>query len=73
MSSTRNPGRTAGFLYLALSLLAPFRMMYIPATLFVHGNPAANIVNHETLFRAGIVCDLACVNPEGHQHQPRAR
>jgi len=37
--------------------------MYIPKTLFVHGNAAAttgNIVAHETLFRLGIVSDLFC-------------
>jgi hypothetical protein len=37
--------------------------MYIPRTLFVHGNAAAtvsNIAAHETLFRFGIVGDLFC-------------
>jgi hypothetical protein len=37
--------------------------MYIPNTLFVHGNAGAttsNIVAHETLFRLGIVSDLFC-------------
>src|SRR5437773_151550 len=36
MSSTRNPGRVAGFLYLLL-LAAPLRLIYIPSKLFVHG------------------------------------
>src|SRR5438876_12249264 len=60
MSSTRNPGRVAGFLYLLL-LAAPLRLIYIPSTLFVHGNAtatASNIAAHEWLFRLGIVGDL---------------
>ena len=61
MSSTRNPGRVAGFLYLLLVVFAPFRLIYIPSHLFVHGNATAtanNIAAHETLFRLGIVGDL---------------
>ena len=37
--------------------------MYIPTTLFAHGNAEAttrNIVAHEALFRLGIVSDLFC-------------
>jgi len=63
MSSTHNPGRIAGFLYLVLSVIAPVRLMYIPATLFVRGNAAAtvgNIAAHEWLFRLGMVGDLVC-------------
>ena len=54
MSSTNNPGRVAGFLYLLL-LAAPLRLIYIPSKLFVHGNATAtanNIAAHETLFRS---------------------
>jgi hypothetical protein len=60
MSSTHNPGRVAGFLYLLL-FAAPLRLVYIPSKLFVHGNAAAtanNIAAHELLFRLGIVGDL---------------
>lgn len=64
MSSTRgNPGRVAGFLYLLLVVLAPFRLSYIPGALFVEGNATAtagNIAAHELLFRLGIVSDLLC-------------
>jgi hypothetical protein len=63
MSSTRNPGRVAGFLYLLLVLAGPIRLIYIPGKLFVHGNAtatASNIVAHELLFRLGIVADLFC-------------
>src|SRR6059036_3399649 len=62
MSSTRNPGRVAGVLYLLL-LAAPLRLIYIPSKLFVSGNATAtanNIAAHELLFRLGIVSDLFC-------------
>src|SRR3979411_2046681 len=58
MSSTRNPGRVAGFLYLLLVVFAPFRLIYIPSTLIVPGNATAtanNIAAHALLFRLGIV------------------
>src|SRR6266849_9779934 len=63
MNSTHNPGRVAGFLYLLLVVMAPFRLIYIPSTLFVRGNATAtanNIAAHEWLFRLGIVSDLLC-------------
>jgi uncharacterized protein DUF4386 len=62
MSSTRNPGRVAGFWYLLLVIAGPLPLIYIPSKLFVHGNAAAtasNIAAHEWLFRLGIVSDLA--------------
>jgi hypothetical protein len=61
MSSTHNPGRVAGFLYLLLVPIAPLRLIYIPSALFVRGNATAtanNIAAHESLFRLGIVSDL---------------
>jgi Domain of unknown function (DUF4386) len=63
MNSTRNPGRVAGFLYLLLAIMAPFRLIYIPGKLFVRGDAtptANNIAAHELLFRLGIVSDLLC-------------
>jgi hypothetical protein len=63
MSSTRNPGRVAGFLYLLLVVFAPFRLIYIPSKLFVRGNATAtanNVAAHELLFRLSIVSDLLC-------------
>ena len=63
MTSTRNPGRVAGFWYLLIVLAAPIRLIYIPNKLFVHGNAAAtagNIAAHEWLFRFGIISDLFC-------------
>lgn len=63
MNSTKKTARVAGFLYLLLVVAAPFRLMYIPSTLFVRGDAAAtadNIAAHELLFRLGIVSDLFC-------------
>jgi hypothetical protein len=61
MSSTKNPGRFAGLLYLLTSLVGFFAMMYVPSKLIVHANAtatASNISAHETLFRLGIACEL---------------
>ena len=63
MSSTRNPGRVAGFLYLLLVVFAPYRLIYIPSKLFVRGNATAtanNVAAHELLLRLSIVSDLLC-------------
>ena len=63
MTPTSRNARIAGLLYLLLAIAGPVRLMYIPTTLFVHGNAPAttsNIAAHETLFRLGIVSDLFC-------------
>ncbi|HEY0795593.1 MAG TPA: DUF4386 domain-containing protein [Acidisarcina sp.] len=57
-----NPGRVAGLWYLAIVLLGPLRLIYIPTKLFVAGNAAVtvnNIAAHEMLVRLGIAADLA--------------
>src|SRR5260370_20144530 len=51
----------AGFVYLAMILVAPFCMLYVPGKLIVRDNAAAtaeNILAHETLFRLSIFGDL---------------
>ena len=61
MSSTHNPGRVAGFLYLLLVIIGLFSLIYVPSTLIVSGNAtatASNIAAHDMLFRLGIVGDL---------------
>src|SRR6267143_5356441 len=61
MSSTRNPGRFAGLLYVLFSIPGFFAMVYVPSKLIVHGNAAAtanNIAASETLFRLGIAAEL---------------
>ena len=61
MSSTKNPGRFAGLLYVGLSIIAFFAMAYVPSKVIVHGNAtatASNIAANETLFRLGIAGEL---------------
>jgi hypothetical protein len=61
MSSTKNPGRFAGLLYILTSIPGFFAMMYVPSKLIVHANTAAtasNIAAHEMLFRLGIAGQL---------------
>src|SRR2546426_4071163 len=61
MSSTKNPGRFAGLLYILTSIPGFFAMMYVPSKLIVHGNAAAtanNISANEKLFRLGIAGQL---------------
>ena len=63
MSSTKNPGRFAGLLYVLTSIVGFFAMGYVPGKLIVHGNAtatASNIASHETLFRLGIAGQLVC-------------
>jgi len=53
----------AGFIYLLVVLVAPYRLLYLPGTLFVAADAAATsagIAAHETLFRLGIAADLLC-------------
>jgi len=62
MSSTKNPGRFVGLLYVLVSIPGAFALIYVPSKLIVHGNAtatASNIAAHETLFRLGIACQLS--------------
>jgi hypothetical protein len=61
MTSTMNPGRFAGLLYVLVSIVGFFAIGYVPGKLIVHGNAAAtanNIAASETLFRLGIAGEL---------------
>src|SRR6267154_290746 len=61
MSSTKNPGRFAGLLYVLMSVVGFFAMAYVPSKVIVHGNAtatASNISASETLFRLGIAGEL---------------
>ena len=63
MSPQDRTARQAGLLYLLVVLIAPYRLIYLPNTLFVSGDAAATIANittHETLFRFGLAADLVC-------------
>ena len=60
-SSKRKTVRALRFLYLIWFLVAPFSVMYVPATLIVAGDAittANNILANELLFRMGIVGSL---------------
>jgi hypothetical protein len=61
MKSTKQAARLAGFLYLLLSILGIYGLLYVPSHLVVHGDAAAtahNILASETFYRSGIVADL---------------
>lgn len=60
MPLTRNPGRAIGWMYLSITLLGIFALMY-PSRLFVPGDPAATasrMLANETLYRLTIVAGL---------------
>jgi hypothetical protein len=62
MTPARNPGRVAGFWYLALTLLGPIRLVYVPGRLLTSENASTivqNIAAHTRLFGAGIAAELA--------------
>jgi Domain of unknown function (DUF4386) len=61
MNSTKNPGRFVGLLYVLVSIPGAFALVYVPRKLIVKGNAtstASNLAASETLFRAGIACNL---------------
>ncbi|WP_286968176.1 DUF4386 domain-containing protein [Flavobacterium sp. UBA4854] len=61
--SFRNTGRVAGLLYLVIVLTGIFSLGYVPSLLIVWNHADitfSNIVNHESLFRLGIVSGLIC-------------
>ena len=63
MRPRNRAARLAGLLYLLVVLIAPYRLIYVPGSLFVDGNAAATVANiaaHEMLFRFGLAADLAC-------------
>src|SRR5262252_8295860 len=61
MSLSRDPARTAGWLYLAIIVFGAFGLLY-PSTLIVRGDPpatASHLLAHESLYRLSIVSALA--------------
>ena len=61
MSSSKNPGRFAGVLYLLLAIPAVFALIYVPNKLIVSGDATAtanNIAASESLVRLGIAAEL---------------
>ena len=62
MRLIRDRGRVAGLWYLCLVFLGPVRLIYIPHKLFISDDgvrTAANLLAHETLFRVGVLSELA--------------
>jgi hypothetical protein len=61
MNDRKRTARWAGLLYLVVVLTGPFVLLYVPGKIFVAGDAtatAANLVAHETLFRASLVAGL---------------
>lgn len=61
MHPTVKTARIAGALYVAMGVIAPFSLMYVPNKLIVSANAAAtagNILGSQMLFRLGIVGEL---------------
>jgi len=61
MHAPKNAGRLVGLLYLLVSIPGFFWLIYVPHKLIVRGDAsltATNIAAHETLFRAGLACDV---------------
>lgn len=61
MDDRRKTARWAGLLYLVVVLTGPFVLLYVPGKIFVTGDAtatAANLLAHETLFRASLVAGL---------------
>jgi Domain of unknown function (DUF4386) len=61
MNSIQRTARIAGLLYLILSALSAFGLVYVPSVLIEPGDAAttvSNIVENEWLFRLGIVSNL---------------
>jgi hypothetical protein len=61
MHPTKKTGRIAGAIYASMVFVGPFSLIYVPNKLIVRGDAtatAANILNHETMFRLWIIGDL---------------
>jgi hypothetical protein len=62
MPSTKSTARTAGLLYLLTSIPGVFCLIYVPSHFIVAHDAAATaarILASETLFRFGILCEIA--------------
>ncbi len=61
MHPTKKAGRIAGAIYASMVFVAPFSLIYAPNKLIVRGDAtatAANVLNHESMFRLWIMGDL---------------
>jgi hypothetical protein len=63
MESNKKTARIAGLLYLVVVITGVFNLLYVPSKLIVRSDAAATfntIIEHETLFRLGIVAGIIC-------------
>lgn len=61
MDTIKRDARIAGFLYLLLVIIGPYRLIYVPSVILVRGDAVAtanNIAAHEMVVRLGILSDL---------------
>jgi hypothetical protein len=61
MSSLSGKARVAGLLYLGVTVVGVFSLLYIPGLIYVPGDAAAtahNIASHEALFRTNIFLEI---------------
>ncbi len=59
MEQIKTHARQAGLLYLALAIIAPFSLSYVPGVLSAAGGvSAATIASHQTLLRLSIASEL---------------
>ena len=59
--SVQKLAKQAGILYLLIAILVFWGIVYVPSQIMVKGNLAGtinNVLERETLFRSGIVCQL---------------
>jgi len=61
--SLKRQARISGLLYLLLALTGLFGMWYVPSLIFTHEDASVltdSILQHETLYRLGIISSLTC-------------
>jgi hypothetical protein len=63
MNSTKKLARVAGFWYLMMAIAGPLGLIIVPAMVIESGDAAAtaqNVLDHEALFRVGIISNFLC-------------
>jgi len=67
LGSIKTKARLAGMLYLVIFVVAPFAFLIVPETIVVDGDAAttaANVIDSEGLFRAGMVAETIIIAAE---------
>lgn len=63
MDTNQKNARIAGLIYFILGITGMFGLMYVPSKIIVEGDAAAtaaNMLEHETLYRLGVLSNLVC-------------